>query len=89
MEDKIKKILETPFWPEGLESMKRYYITQDDCDGDFTNGLNVTFSEDGDAWVNTEKQSCRFRTYNGGGRNLRVRNALIILAIAIKMDNEE
>lgn len=30
-----------------------------------------------------------FRSYDGGGKSQRVRNALMILALAIKLDNEE
>ena len=90
--DELIKILETPFWPDGLEPMKRYFRTQDDCDGDLKEGVAVIFSEDGDAWIETIRRpmnTCRFRTYQGGGNSLRVRNALLILAYAIKLDNEK
>jgi len=88
----IEKILETPFWPQNIETMKPYFITHDDCDGDKSEGLRVTISNDGDVWIsdtiNRPMTSCRFRTHGGGGRSLRVRNALLILAMAIKIDSE-
>ena len=52
-------------------------------------GVSVVFSPDGDAWVTTDPRGCRFRTYAGGGTSLRVRNALLMLAMAIKLDNEK
>jgi hypothetical protein len=86
----IHKILEEPFWPEEIDSNEPYTRVHDDCDGDMSQTLSVTFSIDGDAWVTTEfSASRRFRTYQGGGMSLRVRNALLILAMAIKKDNEE
>jgi hypothetical protein len=88
----IKKILETPFWPPMLNPYQPYFRTQDDCEGDKSEGISVTIGEDGDAWVftNTKMHSCRYRMpFLGGGRSPRVRNALLILAMAIKMDNEE
>lgn len=36
-----------------------------------------------------ERGSLRYRNYAGGGQSLRVHKALMILALAIKMDNEE
>ena len=56
--------------------------------------ITVIFSEDGDAhiWVNPDIKEfhtgCRFRTVGGGGQSERVRTALMILAMAIKADNE-
>ena len=90
--DQIHELLEQPFWPETIESNKRYFITHDDNDGDKSKGLEVAFSIDGDAWIDTTCpnpfDACRFRTHGGGGRNQRVRNALLILAEAIRLDNE-
>jgi hypothetical protein len=85
----MRTILETSFWPSQLSPKETYFRTQDDCDGDLSNGMSVTFSEDGDAWIDTFRNCCRFRTHGGGGRSLRVRNALILLAIAIQLDNKE
>jgi len=83
------KLLETPFWPDGIDTRTRYFRTHDDCDGEMHKGISVLFSEDGDSWVRTCPDGCRFRTYGGGGMSLRVRNAMLLLALAIKMDNEE
>jgi hypothetical protein len=89
----IRKLLETPFWPEELKTREPYFRTQDDCDGDLTEGIVVTVGPDGDVWVNVHcraTQTCRFRMpFVGGGMSPRVRNALLILAVAIKLDNEE
>ena len=64
----------------------------DDHDGTKKGAVNVTFSEDGDAWVSIlgkdNGESLRFRTFFGGGQSPRVRNALMILALAIKLDND-
>jgi len=84
----IGKILETPFWPKELTPLKKYFRTHDDCAGEFK-GISVKFTEEGDACITTCHEGCRFRTFGGGGRSLRVRNALLILALAIKFDNEQ
>ena len=84
-----RKILDTPFWPESIEAREIYFRTHDDCDGDLSKGIQVVFSDDGDAHIRTCMEGCRFRTWGGGGMSLRVRNALLLLALAINMDNEE
>ena len=90
MKNLVHKVLETPFWPEDLQAMKRYFRTHDDCDGERGNGITVTISTDGDAWVETCPGGCRFRMpMTGGGLSPRVRNALLLLAVAIKLDNQE
>ena len=88
----IKAFLDQPYWPDGVKCDERYFRTTDDNDGELHYGLSLTFSEDGDAWLNATHppmESCRFRTLIGGGRSLRVRAALLILALAIDMDNQE
>jgi len=85
----VIKLLDTPFWPQQLDINKDYFRTHDDCDGDLYKGITVGFTQDGDAWINTYKQGCRFRTYHGGGKSLRIRNALLFLALAIQLDNKE
>jgi len=86
----VHKVLETPFWPEDLQTMKQYFRTHDDCDGELSNGIVVTISTDGDAWVETCPGGCRFRMpMTGGGLSPRVRNALLLLAVAIQLDNQE
>jgi hypothetical protein len=52
----------------------------------------VYFDKSGDAWVETTKKynkALRFRDFLGGGQSQRVRNALMILALAIELDNED
>ena len=87
-----REVLETAFWPEGVQTKVSYHRTHDDCDGDYTEGIAIAFTQDGDAWVQTVKKSmgmCRYREpCIGGGLSPRVRNALLLLALAIKLDNE-
>ena len=88
-------LLETPFWPNGLEAKELYQRFGDD-DQSF---LRVVFSDDGDAWPSVfhlEMQhdqhthgTPRYRTYFGDGQSLRTRAALLVLAKAIAMDNAE
>ena len=87
----IAEILESPFWPKILDTKEMYSRVHDDSEGDKSQTLNVCFSQDGDAWLSSGllTTSLRFRTDFGGGNSLRTRNALLILAMAIKLDNEE
>lgn len=87
---KIVNILEDHFWLDTIDDRTAYSRTQDDTDGDPTNGvLRVMFSQDGDAWISINGHSLiRFRTQNGGGRSPRTRTALLILAEAIRLDTE-
>ena len=89
----IRRILETPLWIPDLETQIAYSRLHDDHDGTFMGRISVSFTPDGDAWVDVDQKplrSLRFRTdFGGGGLSPRVRNALIVLAYAIKLDNEE
>ena len=80
------------YWPEELEAEKYFFRTQDDCDGDLSSGIGVVVDAQGDVWVETVSkslESCRYRMpLIGGGMSPRVRNALVLLALAIKLDNE-
>jgi len=50
----------------------------------------VIFDRMGDAYLSTGSgKDIRFRTYGGGGMSLRTRAALLILAEAIRLDNED
>ena len=88
----VRKILETPFWPTTLKTEFRYFRMHDDCDGETRKGIEVIVDQQGDVWVAMPSmgglESCRFRTWGGGGASLRVRNAMLILAEAIRLDNE-
>ena len=93
-----------PKWPEGLESRKVYRFQCDDCcPSTDAKEMSVVVSEDGDVWVSmfeindkNHKQpyhnphpTVRCRTGIGGGRHRRTRQALLWLAQAIRLDNEE
>ena len=87
------ELLNSLFWLPTLSSAESYARTHDDCDGDRTQKLHVFFSDDGDAWVAVRGEplgSLRFRVpFIGGGASPRVRTALMLLAEAIRLDNEE
>ena len=94
-EQTIKQILETPFWPSTISVNECYRRYEDDSP---LGQLAVTFSSDGDGHIivlheqdpNERKFSMRFRMpMTGGGQSPRVRNALLILAEAIRLDNED
>ena len=87
-----RRVLEHPFWISDLQTSEVYERIHDDHDGTKEGRLMVQFTLDGDVWITTDKHqghSMRFRTFGGGGQSQRVRNALMILALAIKLDNEE
>ena len=89
--EEVRRILETPFWPPSLSAKETYERRHDDDDGSGQGLLTVQFGQDGDAHVSTQGgfHSLRFRTDCGGGHSLRTRIALLILAEAIRLDNEE
>lgn len=86
----LKKLLETPLvWPKKLDVKKSYTRIQDDHDGTFEGSVFIMFGPDGDAYIGSDTSKLiRFRNYFGGGVSLRTYNALVILAEAIRLDNE-
>ncbi len=86
----LDTLLEEPFpWPQTLDE-SGYSRQHDDTDGEPTGYLTVMFGPDGDAYVGVDgTQLLRFRTHAGGGRSLRVHAALVVLAEAIRRDNEQ
>ena len=69
-----------------------YTRMQDDTDGERTpeHDLTVAIGPDGDCWVSAGGgRSIRFRTWAGGGMSLRTRQALMVLAEAIRLDNAD
>lgn len=95
MKATIHKLLNAPFWPETLETGKCYQRFEDDSPNGY---ISVVFGGDGDGHLmviaeqdpNDHKLSMRFRMpLQGGGQSPRVRNALLILAEAIRLDNED
>ena len=88
----MNALLEGAYWPVTLNTKDVYTRRHDDTDGKTgpDQDLTVTFSADGDAWVMLPgMQSLRFRSWFGGGQSTRVRNALLVLAEAIRRDNED
>ena len=88
----VHLVLESPFTIPGL-SDEDYERLHDDDDGTGQGSIRVFFGKDSDIRVEITPthngRPLRFRTFFGGGKSLRVRNALMILALAIKLDNEE
>jgi hypothetical protein len=87
----IHALLEKPFWISTLETMKGYSRLHDDHDGTYRGSIYVQFGRDGDAHILSDSEAgLRFRMPEiGGGMSPRVRNALMILAEAIRLDNQE
>lgn len=95
IEATIRKVLETPFWPSTIKPGECYQRYEDDSPFGF---LSITFGGDGDGHMlvlheqdpKERRFSMRFRMpMTGGGQSPRVRNALLILAEAIRLDNLE
>ncbi len=92
----IAALLATHWWPTHLETMENYSVKRYEDDSRF-GMLTVTISEDADAWIDVLSEAdpnelhtiMRFRTFIGGGQSPRVRNALLILAEAIRLDNKD
>jgi hypothetical protein len=90
-------------WPDGLEPRKVYEVLCDDKGRDGGSFLQVFIADDGDVHVSMQDwedirtegtqpspfPSIRVRTLCGGGRNSRTRLALLWLAKAIQLDNQE
>ena len=88
--DQMVKVDWGKLWPQ-LTVMQQYEVDCDDGQGI----LVVTPALDGDlhVWLDEHERadsigdkSYRARTFAGGGRNERVRKALLMLALAIKED---
>lgn len=86
----IRQLLEAYFWPTHLQPNRRYVRLHDDHAGTFEGRLSIVIGEDGDAWVATDgPEPLRFRMpTTGGGRSPYTRTALVILAEAIRLDDE-
>lgn len=88
LERVLDKVLESYFWPQALSASSSFSRIHDDNDGDPHQVLVVHIGHDGDVWVLPTENSLRFRAPLGGGMSPRVRNALLVLAEAIRRDNE-
>lgn len=94
VEKAVDTVLEGAYWLNSLNTGEYYSRRQDDTDGKTgpEQEISVVIGRDGDAWVlpgGGTLDSLRFRTHAGGGHSPRVRNALLLLAEAIRRDNEE
>lgn len=88
----VRRILETPFWIPDLDGDDLFARLHDDTDGKHQGILAISFPGEGDIIVTTDAHhgpALRFRTAAGGGKSPHVRTALMLLAYAMKLDNEE
>jgi hypothetical protein len=89
----LDNLIERDFWPKSLAPDQIYTRLHDDRDGETgeEHQLRVYIAQDGDLHVFLPHsfESLRFRNYIGGGKSLRVRNALLVLAEAIRRENEQ
>jgi hypothetical protein len=88
----MNTLVEGYYWPTSLEPQSGYTRRHDDTDGKrgIEEDLTVSIGPDGDMWVVVAGAApLRFRSDAGGGQSLRVRNALLVLAEAIRRDNNE
>jgi len=89
MQQQINEILGKDFWPENLKTNVAYVTTHDDNDGDPTSGfLGISIDSQGDANVWIKGSQLRFRISDGGGKFHKIRNALLILADAIRQEGK-
>lgn len=84
-DNQINKALTDYYWPPQLDAKRAYITTHDDNDGVPESGfMSLIFDRCGDAHLQVVGRSLRFRTIGGGGRFPKIRNALLLLAVAIK-----
>lgn len=89
----LPRILITPLGVDVLPSSTHERV-HDDHEGTWTGCLQLVMSADGDMWIRTTAPKqigqgfLRFRGLTGGSASPRIHNALRILALAIKLDNE-
>ena len=92
MNKEIDSILNKRFFPKTLKSREHYTSTHDDNDGVPTSGfIDMVISPDGDIRIKTIHDGIgylRFRTELGGGRFPKIRNALLVLAEAIRQEGK-
>ena len=91
----IRALLGSCFWLPSLSSDGSYRRFEDDSPEGM---IVVAFTKDGDSWIGVISKHdpseanfmFRFRMpLMGGGESPRVRSALLILAEAIRLDNED
>lgn len=88
----LNVLLEGSYFPSSLQPNSAHSRRHDDTDGEtgLEQDLTVAISQDCDAWIVAGGgKTLRFRNWFGGGMSLRTRNALLVLAEAIRRDAEE
>jgi len=84
----ICKLLEEkdPLWLETITPGQTYRIQADDNDGDPNIGwVTIMVKSNGNVVVKLDKEECAFRYSPEGDKNQRIRNALLIMAEAIRL----
>ncbi len=95
----VKTILKYLPWPREVRTQTEYFVKEDDNDG-IRRGIGVSFLDNGDGIIDLSSYHIeseiystphvyRFRNLCGGGRKLFVHGALLLLALAIKLDPDE
>jgi hypothetical protein len=88
----VDALLDSEFWLHTISTGQTYGRNHDDTDGEAGQFISILFDQMGDAYMDKASNypwPLRFRTYEGGGHSLKTRKALLILAEAIRQDNEE
>lgn len=89
----IEKILKSVVQIYGkYDTMKWYRRINDESDGTKKGHIEVALDRQGDVHFNTDDRSSpemRFRLEEAGGRSPNVRVALMILLVAIDLDNKK
>lgn len=84
----IKEILEKCLFPKDLKCHTSYTRQHDDTDGEADGNLTVRIDSMGDVYIRIDNgKVLRFRNFGGGGNSLKTRNALVLLAEAMRLDN--
>ena len=101
MSVKREPLVFEPHWPDGINAGKAYRIACDDNGRNGGSWAQVLVDAQGDVYLSVQdweempagasslNPCIRNRTLAGGGRNTRTRQALLWLAEAIRLDNEE
>jgi hypothetical protein len=89
---KVREILNSSFWINEVKTNTMYSRLHDDHLETDEGRLGVICDCSGDICVGIDfrrNKSLKFRNIQGGGKSPRTRIALMILAEAIRLDNEE
>ena len=83
----IDNALTEYYWPPNLKANEAYTTTHDDHDGEPSSGfISLIFDDYGDAHLSIIGHYLRYRTIGGGGQFPKIRNALLLLADAIRQE---